>query len=274
MGTGLPEALRSISRSRGLVRAATAVMVGLVFASGIAIWLLRQGAIADTQDDDHRLGVVLAEQTTRTVQAVDLVLQEISEKVAASGVRDLQSLNAMFGGREVYEALSKRLTDLPQTEAFDILDATGHLVNESRQWPPPDYSLASRDYFRYFAATLDSRPYISEPARSHASGASRFFSHAGLPHRMEPSWALSSRRSCLATSMRFSPRPASVVVEASLFCGVTAWCWCVFRHRQGWSMRARRPIRNGLKRLPKAAAITRRLALFPTPCRYLFRSIC
>ena len=56
----MSDAFQSISRSRNLIRAVSAVAVGLVIASGIGIWMLRQGAIADTIADNHRLGVVLA----------------------------------------------------------------------------------------------------------------------------------------------------------------------------------------------------------------------
>jgi hypothetical protein len=175
MMTVLPEALRPISRSRRLVRAATALMVGLVLAGGIAIWLLRQGAIADTEDDNHRLGVVLAEQTARTLQAVDLVLQDVAEKIVNGGVHDLASLHDKFGDREMHEALEKRLVNLPQTEAFTIVDSAGHLANVSRQWPTPFYSLADQAYFRYFASTPDPNPYISEPGVSRSSGAPAVF---------------------------------------------------------------------------------------------------
>jgi diguanylate cyclase (GGDEF)-like protein len=137
--------------------------------------LARQAAIADTEDDNHRLGVVLAEQTARTLQAVDFVLEEMSEKIAASGVHDLASLHDRFGGRDVHEALAKRLIDLRQTEAFDIIDSTGHFVNETRQWPMPNYSVAYQDYFHYLAATPDPSPYISTPGTSHSSGATTVF---------------------------------------------------------------------------------------------------
>jgi diguanylate cyclase (GGDEF)-like protein len=175
METGLPHPPGSISRSRGLVRASTGVIVGLIVVSGIAIWLARQGAIADTEDDNHRLGVVLAEQTARTFQSVDFVLQEMSETIAGSGVHDIASLRGRFGGQDVHEALAKRLSDLPQTEAFDIIDATGHFVNESRQWPVPNYSVAYQVYFHYLSSTPDPNPYISEPGISHSSGAQTVF---------------------------------------------------------------------------------------------------
>jgi PAS domain S-box-containing protein len=175
MDAGFRAALGSISRSRGLVRAATAVMIGLLLAACIAIWLLRLGAIADTEADDHRLGVVLAEQTARTFQAVDVALQEVSDRIASSGVNDLETLHDLFGGLDVHEALAKRLIDLPQAEAFSIIDATGHLVNASRQWSMPDYSRATQDYFRHFANAPDPNPYISEPGTSRSSGAPTVF---------------------------------------------------------------------------------------------------
>ena len=150
-------------------------MAALVLAAGIAVWTLRQAAIADAEDDNHRLGVVLAEQTTRTLQAVDLVLQEMCEKILSAGAYDQDSLYDTFGTRDVHDALVKRLVDLPQTEAFTILDATGHIVNGSRQWPPPPYSVADQDYFRHLAATADPNPYVSAPSTSRSSGAPTVF---------------------------------------------------------------------------------------------------
>ena len=175
MGKGVPEALRSISRSHWLMRAATAVVLGLVLASGIGIWLLRQGAIADTEDDDNRLGVVLAEQTARTLQSVDLVLQDLAGQIASVGVHDRDSLHALFGGKDVHDALQQRLSDLPQASALSVLDSTGHFVNQSRPWPTPDYTVDDRDYFRYFASTADPNPYISEPEIGRISGVPTVF---------------------------------------------------------------------------------------------------
>ncbi|WP_428483151.1 bifunctional diguanylate cyclase/phosphodiesterase [Rhodopila sp.] len=152
-----------------------ALMLSLVLAAGIAIWQLRQGAVADTEDDNHRLGVVLAEQTTRTLQAVDFVLREMSDKIIDSGVDDLNVLHKIFGGLDVHQALARRLVDLPQVIGFTIVDSSGHLVNLSRKWPVPDYSVADRAYFQYFAATADPNPYISEPAIARTSGEKAIF---------------------------------------------------------------------------------------------------
>ncbi|HYZ20920.1 MAG TPA: hypothetical protein VE690_02070 [Rhodopila sp.] len=173
----MPAITGSIRRSRRLVFAVVAVIAILVLAAATAIVVLRQVAVSGAEDDNRRLTVVLAEQTTRTVQAVDVVLQDISEKIAASGVHDDVSFHQAFGTRDLHEMLVRRLTDLPQAEAITILDSTDHFVNVSRRWPPPEYGLAERSYFRHCATTPDSGPYpyISEPATSVSSGAATAF---------------------------------------------------------------------------------------------------
>ena len=175
MTAGLPHAARIVSRSHRLVQASIAVIAGLVLASAVAIWSLRADAIAETEDDNYRLGVVIAEQTARSFQSVDFVLQAIADRISASDVRDIRSLHEGFGARAYHEMLIKSLTNLPEVEAFTIVDSAGRIVNGSRQWPPPDYSLAYQDYFRYLSHTPDPGPYISEPGTSHSSGARTVF---------------------------------------------------------------------------------------------------
>jgi diguanylate cyclase (GGDEF)-like protein len=159
----------SISRSRQLVATSILLTVVLILAAMVAILGLRQGAITDTEDDNHRLGVVLAEQTTRTIQGVDFVLRNLLEQIDRSGVTDAASFHAAFGGREVHEALARRLADLPQAGGFAILDADGHVVNQSRTWPTQDYSYTDRAYFQHFAMAEDPRAYLSEPIASRAN---------------------------------------------------------------------------------------------------------
>ena len=166
---------KSTLRSRQLVWAAAAVLILLFIGSGIAIWLLRQGALADAEADSHRLGVVLAEQTNRTVQAVDFVLQETLHGIIDSGVHDLASLHEKFDTSAVHDGLTRRLIDLPQVNLFIVVDSAGRLVNITGKPPGSDWSVADRPYFTHFAANPDAGPYISEPSVGRASGLRTFF---------------------------------------------------------------------------------------------------
>jgi diguanylate cyclase (GGDEF)-like protein len=160
---------KSIIRTRQIILISTVLVSALVLAALAGIWVLRQGAIMDAEDDNHRLGVVIAEQTARTFQAADLVLQEIAGKIVSARVHDATTLHDTFGGQDMHEALAKRLADLPQAGSFVILDADGKYVNQSRQFPVAAYSLADRAYFQHFVTTLDAGPYITEPLASRAN---------------------------------------------------------------------------------------------------------
>jgi hypothetical protein len=56
-------------------------LIGLaVIAIGVTINSLRQDAITDATTEAGNIATVLAEQTSRSVQAIDLVLTELQER--------------------------------------------------------------------------------------------------------------------------------------------------------------------------------------------------
>ena len=61
--------------SRWLPLVGVALILITIVASAITVWDLRADAIANYRRDTANLGVVLAEQTSRSLQAVDLVVQ-------------------------------------------------------------------------------------------------------------------------------------------------------------------------------------------------------
>ena len=142
----------------------------LILGAIIAILQLRRDAIADTVNENRRLGTVLAEQTMRSFQAVDLVLQQLADEVHLKGITDPKSLHDAFGRRDVHEALSKRLIDLPQALSFAIVDANGRYVVSARDFPAPNMNAANRPFFKHILESDDPGPDISDPTigvRSH-----------------------------------------------------------------------------------------------------------
>src|ERR1700733_7343091 len=63
-----------------------ALLVAATFTTGaVVIWQLRQNAFARAEREITSLGVVLAEQTSRTIQSVDLVLTEVGSHASEIG---------------------------------------------------------------------------------------------------------------------------------------------------------------------------------------------
>ena len=121
--------------------------------------------------DTQHLGIVLAEQSTRTIQAVDLVVQETQGFVVASGVVDPDQFKERMATEEIHRFLADRMRSLPQADALSLIDSTGRIVNFSRTWPVPLIDTTDRDFYRYFRDHDDPRPFVGAPVVNKVTGA-------------------------------------------------------------------------------------------------------
>jgi len=161
--------------SRHLSFVGFGLLVIILLTASVAIWDRREEAIARSRQDIINLGVVLAEQTARSMQAVDLVLQETTAMVLAAGVHSPEQFRRLMGTEEVHRFLVDRLKVLPQADAIGLVNADGKLVNSSRFWPAPDFDVSDREYYKYLRQNDRPGTYISAPAVSRFTGARVFF---------------------------------------------------------------------------------------------------
>ena len=63
-----------------------AVVCMIPMAAVLTIWDLRREAMKTYSEEIENLGVAFAEQTSRTLQAVDLVLDQVKDRVLGSGI--------------------------------------------------------------------------------------------------------------------------------------------------------------------------------------------
>jgi hypothetical protein len=147
----------------------------IVTTASFAVWDRREEAIARSRQEMTNLGIVLAEQTARSIQAADLVLQETRAMVLAAGVDSPEQFERLMGTEEVHRFLSDRLKFLPQADAVGLVSADGRLINGSRSWPVPAIDLSDRDYYMYLRQHGGPGMFISAPAVSRGTGAWSFF---------------------------------------------------------------------------------------------------
>ena len=152
-----------------------AVIVATVVAAGLTIWDLHGDAIADYQRNMTNMGVLIAQQTSRSFQAVDLVINETRQKVLDSGVTSSATFAARLGTESVHEFLNAELKRAPQTEALIMIDADGNVINYSRQWPVQRINVSDREVFQYLRNHDDPAAYFSAPVKAHATQRSTFY---------------------------------------------------------------------------------------------------
>ena len=157
-------ALRTIIRCSFICVAVAVTLIGLT------IWTLRSDAIRDESNDVGNIATVLAEQTSRSLLAVDLVLTEIQDHVRRTGIASPDDFRAGLKDRETFGFLRDRLSRLLQADVVTLADDQGYVVNLSREWPAPKVNISDREYFRHFAKTPDDKMYIAAPVSSRVSG--------------------------------------------------------------------------------------------------------
>ena len=152
------------------------LLVGVtIIAAGLTIWDRREETIASYRREISNLGTVLAEQTARSMQAVDLVVKEVQAKVAAAGTDKPEELKRLMATEEVHRFLAGRVEGLPQAESIALIGADGSLINGARNWPVPLIDLSDRDYFTHFRDHNDAGLYIGVPRPNRLTGAWTFF---------------------------------------------------------------------------------------------------
>jgi signal transduction histidine kinase len=164
-------AARAIFRSGRLIWAIGVTLIVItLLGCGVTIWSLHDQTIEQERLTVRNLGFVLAEQTSRYVQVVDLVLQEMQSRVAASGVHSPEEMAQSFGTEQARNFLRDRLRNLPQANAFFLLKADGHTVVTSRTQAGGNLDFSDRDYYRHFLEQDDPNPFISSPMNSRVAG--------------------------------------------------------------------------------------------------------
>jgi diguanylate cyclase (GGDEF)-like protein/PAS domain S-box-containing protein len=155
------------------------VALGLIGVALVAIALtivaLRDDAINDAVNDTNNLATVLAEQTARAVQAIDIAMSEIAERVSEKSELPDEDYNASVRSKLTHEYLVERLARLPQTEVIALIDKDGRTVNASRGWPVAPINLSDRDYFIETRDRPNSILYVSSVLQNRVSGQPNIF---------------------------------------------------------------------------------------------------
>ena len=167
----VPEPRRSLpSRAARAVIGTGCLAITLMLTVTAVIAVRRYNAeLADAARELHTLDLLLAVETGRSFQTVELLLDNIAEQVGAEGDVTPDMVVERESTKAVHDLLQARVADVPQLDAVTIVAASGRLINFSRGWPIPDVRLDDRDYFRALRDGHD-KLFLSEPVVNRGSG--------------------------------------------------------------------------------------------------------
>ncbi len=141
-----------------------------ILSAVFAVWTFRQAALVDGQKNVLNLTLVLAEETARNMQAVDLVLREVQDHVDAMQIASPDKFRAALGGADTQSYLQGRLTNLPQVDALALNDAQGKLLNSSHAGPVHNVDSSTSDHIRKAAQAPTSALLFGVPISAAGTG--------------------------------------------------------------------------------------------------------
>jgi hypothetical protein len=150
---------------------AAIVLLGLsVGAVGFTIWQLRNDAIDAAIADTGNIATILAGQLSRSLNTVDATLVDIKGASQNRAIDTPQRLRAVYGNKEMHDAMRRHLATLPHIFNIVIADADGQLVVSTAAWPTPAINVRDRDYFINARSRSDGRLSASVPIRNRIDG--------------------------------------------------------------------------------------------------------
>jgi diguanylate cyclase (GGDEF)-like protein len=148
---------------RNLVVVAAGILGTAVIALGLTVWWLRSDAIDEASKNAANLAIVLAEQTTRSIQSIELVLNEVQEHVKGVGATTPDAFRRLLQGKSTYDALTERLSHLSNATLIALIDDNGRIVSSTKQWPLPVTDVSDHENFQHFKTSDDNGVYIAKP---------------------------------------------------------------------------------------------------------------
>jgi signal transduction histidine kinase len=142
------------------------IILLIVIGVGLAIRELRLREMNDESRELTALDLLLAEETDRTLQSVDLVLTSLQQDLALDGVTRPQEFIRLESDVATYTLLKSRIVGIPQLASVNMIGFDGRLVNSSSQHPVPDVNVAGSDYFGGLKGHPNSGAYLSEPVQN------------------------------------------------------------------------------------------------------------
>ena len=137
------------------------MLLCMLGAVGLVIRELYRDAMNDAARNTANLGIVLAEHTARSIQSIDLVLQQIRQRLDAS----LPSHNL----------LASYAAQTPQVEAFMVLGPNGQVVSTSHQHPTSQIHRFDRDDLSHLRDNPEDELFMSRPTITRGSGKHAIF---------------------------------------------------------------------------------------------------
>jgi hypothetical protein len=135
--------MRSIPRSGRFILILSAIAVATIAAmTGLLLWQLRGQELRHAKAETVSLSRILAEETARSLQSVDLALD-----LTLARLQEAEKLGVDIDDFAIHAMLRSRIEGMPQLRSIFLTDANGKIRSSALGHPAPNFAVKDRDYF-------------------------------------------------------------------------------------------------------------------------------
>ncbi len=146
-------------------------LAAVIIAGTVAMLVdLRDRALAASGRELQNTTLILADQTDRAFQAVDLMQASLLERMNALGIASAADYERLMSGHDVHLMLRDKVVGWPHIGSLTLINSQGKLFNFSRFWPLPMIDVTDREFYRALKAEPKLTSFMGEPVRNRATG--------------------------------------------------------------------------------------------------------
>jgi signal transduction histidine kinase len=153
-----------------LISGAAFIAAAVLASSAALVWQLRQDAFSNATGNIEKINLVLAEQTSRTLQSIDLVAADLLRDIHSREYPRSAQFREGMETHEVHLQLRQRIAGMPQLEALALIDAEGDVFNITGTFPAPEVNVVDRDYYNALRGDSKLVRFISSPVLNRMTG--------------------------------------------------------------------------------------------------------
>jgi Cache domain len=147
------------------------LLCAVIIAGTVGILIdLRDRALAASERELTNTALVLAEQTDRAFQAVELMQSGLIESMNARGIASVEDYERLMSGHDVHLMLKEKVAGWPHIGSITLINARGKLFNFSRFWPLPEIDVTDREFYRALKSNAGLTTFMGQPVSNRATG--------------------------------------------------------------------------------------------------------
>ena len=154
---------------RSLIVAGALVVIAIVIGTAMTVNNFRQRALDNSKRELENTVLLLQHHFDQQFQELQRIQKGMRAQLMTDGIMTPESFANALSGFEAHLMLKSKLDDEFAGE-LTVIDAKGQLINWSGSWPPPDASMADRDYFEIIKAQTFRDEEIVRPVFSKLTG--------------------------------------------------------------------------------------------------------